>query len=279
MRVHLCGVRGSSPVSGPEFVRYGGATSCVAIAADGGAPTLVLDAGTGISRVSQLLDGAPFAGSIVLGHLHWDHVSGLPFFGAADHPDARVDVHVPAQEIGAEELLSRVMSPPFFPVGPGELQGEWSFHDLDEGETTIEGFHVLAREIPHKGGRTFGYRVSDGRASVAYLSDHHPVGAGSGPHGDGENHEAAKALVADVDLLIHDAQYTRSEFAVRGHFGHSTIDYAIGLAEACGVRHLLLFHHDPERSDVELDGIVDRYEPSIRVSVASEGAVYELPHQ
>lgn len=279
MKVHICGVRGSSPVSGPEFVRYGGATSCVAVAADGRPPTIVLDAGTGIARVTKLLDGSPFEGSILLGHLHWDHISGLPFFRSADHPDARVDVYLPAQDVEAEELFSQVMSPPFFPVRANELRGDWSFHGLDEGEATLDGFRVLAREIPHKGGRTFGYRVSDGHASVAYLSDHHPVGLGSGPDGDGEQHEAAKALVADVDLLIHDAQYTRSEFAVRGHFGHSTIDYAIALAEGSGVRHLLLFHHDPSRTDEELDAIVDLYEPSIRVSVASEGAVYELPQK
>lgn len=277
MRVHLCGVRGSSPVSGAEFVRYGGATSCVAIAADGAAPTLVLDAGTGIARVSRLVDPQPFRGSILLGHLHWDHMSGLPFFRSADDPASRVDIHLPAQGVEAEQLLARIMSPPFFPVRPGQLQGAWSFHSLDEGEATIEGFRVLAREIPHKGGRTFGYRVSDGRTSVAYLSDHHPYGLGSGRSGDGEHHEAAKALAADVDLLIHDAQYTRGEFADRAHFGHSTVDYAIGLAEACGVGHLLLFHHDPSRTDDELDGLLDRYETSARVSVAVEGAVYDLP--
>ena len=88
MRVSIFGVRGSVPVTDSECLGAGGNTSCVAIAHDGRAPSLVLDAGTGIRTVSAALGGAPFAGAIVLSHLHWDHVQGLPFFASADHPDA-----------------------------------------------------------------------------------------------------------------------------------------------------------------------------------------------
>src|SRR2546426_6042948 len=95
MQLVICGARGSTPAPGPEFVRYGGNTACVALARDGTPPPLVLDGRTGLTRLSKMLDGQPFQGTILLGHLHWDHTHGLPFFPAGDRPDARVRVLLP----------------------------------------------------------------------------------------------------------------------------------------------------------------------------------------
>ncbi|HUH06541.1 MAG TPA: MBL fold metallo-hydrolase [Egibacteraceae bacterium] len=277
MRLFICGARGSTPAPGPDFLRYGGHTSCVAVARDGQPPSLVVDAGTGLRRVTPLLEGRPFRGAIILGHLHWDHTHGLPFFRAGDDDDSRVDVYLPAQGPDPEEALAQGMSPPNFPVRPSQLRGDWRFFGLDEGAHEMAGFQVLAREIPHKGGRTFGYRVSDGRASFAYLSDHHPLSAGPGEAGFGEYHESAMELARGVDLLIHDAQYTAEEFPARQHFGHSAIDYAIGLAAACDARRLLLFHHDPPRTDDEIDAIVEKLgDAPVPVSAAVEGEVIDL---
>lgn len=278
MRLHLCGTRGSTPAPGPEFVRYGGHTSCIAVAHDGEVPRLVIDAGTGLRRVWSLLDGHPFRGSILLGHLHWDHTHGLPFFRAGDEHGSEVNVFLPAQGGDPEEVLARGMSPPHFPIRPSQLRGEWRFNGLEEGEQLLEGFHIQAREIPHKGGRTFGYRVSDGSASIAYLSDHHPYTFGPGPGGFGEYHESARLLVEGVDLLVHDAQYTAEEFPARAHFGHSTIDYAVGLAALCDVGMLLLFHHDPPRTDAEIDAILASLRDSpIPVSAAAQDDIIDLP--
>ena len=127
MRLFICGCRGSTPAPGPHFIRYGGHTSSIAVAADGQAPTLVMDAGTGLRRVSPLLAGRPFHGSILLSHLHWDHTHGLPFFRAGDHPGSRVDVHLPAQGRDPEEALAQGMSPPNFPIRPSQLRGRWRF--------------------------------------------------------------------------------------------------------------------------------------------------------
>jgi phosphoribosyl 1,2-cyclic phosphodiesterase len=277
MRVTVCGVRGSTPAPGADFVRVGGHTSCVAIAHDGAVPTLVLDAGTGIRRVTGLLGGGPFRGSILLGHLHWDHTQGLPFFRAADRPDSVVRVYIPAQG-DTEEVLGRFMSPPHFPVPPGTLRGTWSFSGLDPGEHEIEGFKVLALEIPHKGGRAFGYRVSDGRSIVTYMSDHCPTVAGPGPGGLGEYHDTAMALTTGADLLFHDAQYLDSELPERASFGHSAIGYAVGLAEKAGVKRLLLFHHDPERTDDEVDAIAAEYASAVvEVDIARETMVIDIP--
>jgi len=161
VRLYLCGVRGSTTAPGAEFFRYGGHTSCVALAHDDAArPTLVLDAGTGLRQVTPLLGGLPFDGTVLLTHLHWDHVHGLPFFAGGDRDGSRVSLLLPAQEDGAtaEEALARGMSPPHFPIGPGGLRGAWAFGTVAPGPLKAEGFTVEARTIPHKGGATLGYR-------------------------------------------------------------------------------------------------------------------------
>ena len=171
------------------------------------------------------------------------------------------------------------MSPPAFPVLASELQGSWSFGSIDEGVHTIEGFTVLAREIPHKGGRTMGYRVSDAWSSLAYLSDHGPaMDGGPGPDGFGPYHDAAMDLCRGVDLLIHDAQYTASELPFRIHYGHSAANYAVALARLCGVGRVLLFHHDPERTDTEVAAIerAMRVGEDIAVDAAREGTTILL---
>ena len=283
MRVHFCGVRGSSPAAGVDFVRYGGHTACLALAHDGTpAPTLILDAGTGIQRVPSLLDGAGFAGTILLTHLHWDHVLGLPFFASADRPDARTEVILPEQPDGrdAESVLEAIMSPPYYPIVPSELGGDWTFSSLAPGRHQVEGFDVLAREIPHKGGRTFGYRVSDGRSAIAYMPDHCPTAFGFGDDGLGEYHEAALELAQDVDVLVHDAQLfppVPSKFA---YFGHAVTDYAVALAGRAGAGTAALFHHRPDRTDEQLDALARRFADGApgapAVSVAAWDSTLEL---
>jgi phosphoribosyl 1,2-cyclic phosphodiesterase len=250
--VHFCGVRGSTPAPGAEYSEIGGHTSCVALAHDGEPPTLIVDAGTGIRRVGELLGDAAFRGTIMLGHLHWDHTCGLPFFAAADRPDAVVDLRLPEQGRDALALLAENMGPPHFPITPAELRGAWTFGTYDEGPMAVEAFDVLALEIPHKGGRTMGLRISDGTASIAYLSDHAPHDLGPGPHGFGAYHPAALALADGVDLLIHDGQYTAAELPARAGWGHAAADYVAGLVEAAGAKRAVLFHHDPSRTDEQV---------------------------
>ena len=281
MRIQFCGVRGSSPAPGIEFVRYGGHTSCLALWNDGAPkPTLILDAGAGLQAATRLFAGEPFDGTILLTHLHWDHVLGLPFFAAADNVDARVSVRLPEQESGADaaSVLTQIMSPPFFPVGPTELRGQWDFATVAPGEWEIEGFTVQAREIPHKGGRTFGYRIDDGHSTLVYMPDHCPTTLGPGEDGFGAYHPAAIELAKDADVLVHDAQLLPAELAAEADFGHAVADYAVELARRAGTRAVILFHHRYDRTDDALDGLARRLGggSAPEVSVAAEGTVLEL---
>jgi phosphoribosyl 1,2-cyclic phosphodiesterase len=277
VRINLCGTRGSTPAPGREFVRYGGHTSCLAITPDDAAvPELMLDAGTGIRDVTPLLAGGPFRGTIALTHLHWDHVQGLPFFTGGDRGDARVRLLLPepAGGSGAEAALEHGMSPPNFPITPRQLRGDWTFAGLDQGEIQLGQLTLLARDIPHKGGRTFGYRVSDGRHAIAYLPDHSPTDLGPGPDGLGAHHDAALALAAGADILMHDSFWYAEDFDPAQTFGHAAAEYAIGLAAAVGARRVLLLHHRPDRTDSELEKLAARLRDSpVPVALAADGEV------
>jgi len=265
----MLGVRGSTPAPGADFVRYGGHTSCIGVSRSADEPpTLVLDAGTGLRGLSAHWSFRPFQGAILLSHLHWDHVQGIPFFVSGDQKDAKVRLFLPGQlGLTGEELMAQSMAPPAFPITPSGLLGDWSFEAIEPGVHTIEGYSVRAAEIRHKGGRTFGYRVSDGRVDVAYLPDHVAAGPIT---------PAVEALVRGVDLLIHDAQFLEPERELADSYGHSTVDDAIELARRLEARRLMLFHHGPGRTDAQLDAIAEGVVASIPVDVAREGTVVEV---
>lgn len=277
MRLTFCGVRGSRPAPGADFLRYGGQTSCIAVQADGEPVRLLLDAGSGIVAVSALLDG-PFDGTVLLGHLHWDHTHGLPFFDGGIRSGSQVRILLPEQGTPAEELLERAFSPPHFPVTPSQLGAGWSVEAIDVGRHRLEGFDVLAREIPHSGGRSLGYRVERGGASVAYVCDHSPTSLGPGADGLGERHEAALALADHVDVLVHDAQRLSAEFPEVAFLGHAAVEYAVALGREAGAAIVVLTHHAPTRTDDEIDAISAAVQGcGVRVIAAVEGLVLDLP--
>jgi len=259
MRIRFHGVRGSTPVSGPEFAVTGGHTSCVAVSWDDDLPALVLDAGTGLQRLAAEFGPRPFRGTILLTHLHWDHVHGLPFFPNADRDDAEVVLVQPAQG-DPRAVLERSMSPPHFPIRPDELGGRWGHVALEPGRHRFGGFDVEAREVRHKGGRTFGYRIEAGGSACCYVPDAH------------DDDEAVAALASGADLFVRGAPFVAAERAWAAAFGHGTAEHAIGLARRCGVRRLVLTHHGPNRTDAELDAIRSK----LGVELATEGLVVDL---
>jgi ribonuclease BN (tRNA processing enzyme) len=272
MRVVLHGVRGSTPAPGRDFLAVGGNTSCVAITPHGhDHPTLLLDAGTGLSSVTRSLGAAPFRGEIVLTHLHWDHVQGLPFFAAGDRDESQVRLLLPAQDGAAPNepgsaaaLLSRAMSPPHFPIGPEGLRGDWRFEAIEAGQLSAGGCDVTAVEIPHKGGRTFGYRVEADGASLAYLPDHHPS----------TDPDAGLKLAQHVDVLCHGAMFTEGEESVAHAYGHATIQQAYHLASEARAGSLVLVHHSPSRTDSQVEALAESLGAGgVPVVVGREGAV------
>ena len=276
MQLFIGGARGSTPAIGEEFRRYGGNTPSLAVLGKGSADPLIIDAGTGIRRINAKFARPFFSGTILLSHLHWDHVQGLPFCGAIDNDQARVALLVPEQG-QTVEVLKRMMSPPFFPIEPDELRGRWTFSGIEPGDFEAEGLQIRARDVPHKGGRTFGYRVSDGTSTFTYVSDHNPTELGEGEAGLGEYHDDVLELCEGSDLLFHDSQYTAADFPERSSWGHSAVEYAVGLAEKAGVSKLMLFHHDPNRTDDAIDDIVSRLShASVPLEATVEGSTYEI---
>ena len=282
VRLALLGVRGSTPAPGHSFLRYGGHTSCVAVLDPDGTPRLVLDAGTGARELPDLLGGKAFRGAVVLSHLHWDHVYGLPFSTALDHPGARVQLWLPdpatdpdrasqhdAAPSGpagrAREVLAAVMSPPYFPIDPTGLLGSWEYRLARQGRLPVEdiGLGQLAvrvAPVTHKGGPTFAVRVDLDGVSFGYVPDH----ALTARHGNGlvdisSRDTAAVELVRGVDVLVHDGQFLDAEAGQAAAYGHATIEQALRWADHCLVGRLVLTHHAPTRTDPELDALVRRF--------------------
>jgi phosphoribosyl 1,2-cyclic phosphodiesterase len=252
LNVTFFGVRGSTPCPCEGNMRYGGNTACVALEAPGCDP-IILDLGTGLRFFgeTQPADGS-FRGHALITHLHWDHVQGLPFFVPVNRPGARLDVYGPPQDDGLslEEAFGEFMRPPYFPVRVSDLAGDFHFHTLDNGEHVVGDAKVRSLMVPHVG-PTNGYRVEMNGVTVVYISDHQQPLDGSLGIADG-----VLELCADADLLIHDAQYTKPEFALKSYWGHCTIEYALNLAREAGVRRLALYHHDPDHDDDTVDALL-----------------------
>jgi ribonuclease BN (tRNA processing enzyme) len=217
-----------------------------------GEAPIVFDIGTGLRFWGETLPGqTPFRGSALVSHLHWDHVQGLPFFTPVDRPGAVFDVYGPTyEEQSLVEVVDGFMRPPYFPVRASELRGDIRFHDVLDDNLAIGGAKVTARPVPHLGA-TVGYRVDWDGASVAYISDHQEPA---------DRHSVAPEVLElcdGVDLLIHDAQFVEQDWQQKSHWGHCTVDYAVTVARESGARCLALFHHDPRRSDDDLDRLVE----------------------
>jgi phosphoribosyl 1,2-cyclic phosphodiesterase len=247
LNVTFYGVRGSTPVAGSEFARVGGHTSCVAITTDDASlPTLILDAGTGLQSLAPRFASAPFDGAILLTHLHWDHVQGLPFFPPIDRDDARTLLAQPAQGEPVE-VLSRAMSPPHFPIRPDELAGQWTHVALEAGKHDFGAFDVVAHDVVHKGGRTFGYRVMHEGRVFAYV-----------PDALDDNDDAICELAADADVFVRGTPFVVAEAARAAAYGHGTAEHAAEIARRADARQLVITHHGPTRVDDAVDEIAAR---------------------
>ena len=282
MRITYFGVRGSCPTSSDQQRRYGGNTSCVLVEVDG-EPPLILDMGTGLRALGHHLNvplvaaGRPLRANALLTHLHYDHVLGTPFFPPMRDPGALLEIYGPAQVPGSlQETMAGMVKPPFFPVHMADFRGELRYHDLGPDDRfALGGIAVTVRTIPHIG-NTLGFRIEADGVSVAFLPDH------QAPLDRTTVDEAVLDLCHEVDLLIHDSQYTEDEFVDLFDWGHSTPAYAVHVATRAGARRLDMFHHDPGHTDRQIDAMVRAARKiaqsvgKVEVAAAKEGTTVEL---
>lgn len=278
MRVTLFGARGSLAAPGPATARYGGNTSTVEIISDDAA-TLVLDAGTGIRRLGEMIPPDTARIDILLTHLHMDHIQGLGFFGPLIRPETDVHIWGPSSStLSLEARLSRYLSPPLFPIHFRDLPSV-TCHEVPTDAFDIGPFAIRASLVCHPD-PTLGYRIGLDGCTVAYIPDHEPAlcqTSGDWPAADWiSGHE----LALNADLLLHDAQYSDEEYAERVGYGHSSYRHAFEFASLADVSALVPFHHDPSHDDEMLDRLFDQsmqhFKPRFRVLKGLEGAMFEL---
>ncbi|HEX5585726.1 MAG TPA: MBL fold metallo-hydrolase [Acidimicrobiia bacterium] len=278
MKLRIWGTRGSLPTPGRATNRYGGNTSCVEVRGADRGHVVVLDAGSGIRALGRALPAKLHRVDVLLTHLHMDHIIGLGFFEALFRPGLEVHIWGPSSTtMPLRDRLARYLSPPLFPVSLRELPCDLELHDVPLGHFALPGMHVLAALVTHPG-PTVGYRLDDGRGTLAYLSDHEPA-LGSRLFPEAPEWTSGFDLAAGVDVLIHDAQYTDAEYPDHVGWGHSSITQAIEFAQATGVGTLVAFHHDPSHDDATLDAIYDDLTSRVlgfELVAAREGARIEV---
>jgi phosphoribosyl 1,2-cyclic phosphodiesterase len=260
LTLRFWGTRGSIPSPGAHTARYGGNTPCVEVRSASGA-LLILDAGTGIRALGHALDagadGAPVEADLFLSHPHWDHIQGIPFFTPLYRAGNRVRIWSGAGTAGSvERMMREQMSPPGFPVAFDALEATVEFGVL-EGILTGKDFRVESIDLRHPGG-SVGYKIEDGNAGgggLVYLSDNE-LGDAPGYATDPGWRSRLVAFARGASVLVHDAMYTAEEYGMHRGWGHSHDGQAVELALEAGARRLVLFHHDPDRSDRDIDARV-----------------------
>jgi phosphoribosyl 1,2-cyclic phosphodiesterase len=258
MEITIYGCRGSLPTPGPATQRYGGNTTCVKVCSDSG-ETTIIDAGSGLHNLGKELCAAGNGKRVrfFFTHAHWDHLLGFPFFRPAYRSDFTLTFcSGPHAQDTIRNYLSHQMQAPFFPVEMDALSATMVFHcdnPCHEDRFCCFGdLQVKAFPVNHSNGG-FGYRIVENGKTFAFAPDnelgfHHP---------DGPDRAEFVKLFTGADLLIHDAQYTTADYQQTRGWGHSTFSEAVDLAIDAGVKRLGLFHHDPDRSDDDLDRQVE----------------------
>jgi phosphoribosyl 1,2-cyclic phosphodiesterase len=299
------GVRGSVPCPGPNTVKYGGNTACLELRFGDEQRLVVVDAGTGIRELAAHvmktdLPKGPIKTQLFLTHTHWDHIMGFPFFIPIFIPTTELDVYGPVtyEEDTLDKILFGMLTYRYWPVRLEELASKIRYHNLKEGSRDLgEGLWVTTKYLNHPI-NVLGYRFEYRGKVLCTAYDTEPFrnvfdvppdspsydaeAVKEGEMAAQEENEKVNQFFQGADILIHDSQYTHKEYlAGKIGWGHSSFEHCVNVAHRLGVKKLLLFHHDPDRSDADLDRIEGRIRRSVsgkselEVSIAREGMVVE----
>lgn len=262
LRLRLWGVRGSIPAPGPRTVRYGGNTPCVELRGPTG-DLLVLDAGTGIRELGVSLaarSAGPVNGHILLTHAHWDHIQGLPFFAPLFAEGNQFVIWGSRQlQPRLAHVLRDQMAPEVFPVRFDQLAAAIEVREVGEAGQLLGQCLVHSHPARHPGG-ALGYRVApcnSPEASLVYLPDNELSPDVPYPDQPADWRDRLVAFARGAAVLVHDSMYTAEEYRSHRGWGHSTYEDAVALALDANVGTLVLFHHEPARTDDELDALVE----------------------
>lgn len=273
LQVKFWGTRGSIPVSGAGYERYGGNTVCVSLTSDSG-HLFIFDAGSGIRPLGVDLQqqahgphGHPAVVYLCLSHSHWDHIQGFPFFKPAFAPHAQLGI------IGCSDrtqtlvnLLAGQQEWSYFPVPLASLPAHLKFYAMCGGECRLDGAD-LATLLQKHTLPSLAFRLKLGGWNFVYASDNEPLSPptlGDSLLGYDVIDQRLVEFARGADLLVHDAQYTMDEYLQHIGWGHNTPEVAVDTAILAGVKRLALFHHDPEHSDAQLDAMLARAQARAR---------------
>ncbi|HOD99076.1 MAG TPA: MBL fold metallo-hydrolase, partial [Syntrophales bacterium] len=242
----------SIPVSGPEYLKYGGDTTCLEIRTKHD-DIIIVDAGSGIRRLGNaLMTEGRRDYNMFFTHAHWDHLLGFPFFKPIYYPGTEINMFgCPFAQISVQELISQVMAAPHFPIEYQNIRCEISYHQTCGDRFSINEMTVTSFPLSHPN-EGMGYRFEEDGKSFVFLTDNEL----SYIHPGGRGFDDYVGFAAGADLLIHDAEFREDDY--KQTWGHSTYNDAVRLALAAGVKTLGLFHHNQERTDVGVDDILAR---------------------
>jgi phosphoribosyl 1,2-cyclic phosphodiesterase len=246
----LWGVRGSIACPSPDYMTFGGNTSCVELRL--GDERLILDAGTGLRNLGNhyLRKGVQRA-RLLLTHTHWDHINGFPFFKPGFQADRVFEIMAGHLESGnVRDVLAGQMAQPMFPVPLEAMRARLVFEDFVAGDafTLPGGISIRTAPLRHPN-RATGYRIEYAGKAFCYVTDtEHVVGAPD---------QNVLGLIEGADVVLYDSTYTDEEFPQRFGWGHSSWQEGIRLCRQAGVESLVLFHHDPDHDDLFLRQVAD----------------------
>ncbi len=302
--VKIWGDRGSMPTPGPDTVEFGGNTSCIEVRC--GKRLIIIDAGSGIRQLGDSLmrtdfPKGPISADIFITHTHWDHIMGFPMFTPIYVPGTELKIRGPItyEEDPLEKVIGSQLSYRYWPVRQEELAAKITYEQIKEATFDLgDGIWLTTKYLNHPI-LCLGYRFEYRGRSFVTLYDNEPfrnvfptdpadpqyeeVYAREGEEAAREQNEKIQAFMAGADLLVHDTQYTAKEY-VSGKvgWGHSSFEHAINSAHRAGVKRLLLFHHDPNRTDMELQELEIFYQAKLRgrtamsVEMSREGTLYTI---